>query len=107
MKKEELENKFYEKVENEYNCFIKELLQDKPENIINKAYEITTKEIIKDKLQENEYEKRELKALLQCNKILDECYDEWIDTDANFGDAVEYAIDNRVENIIEEYENVA
>lgn len=107
MNLEKLEQKFHSKIDKEYNMFIQDISKKETNVIIDRAYEIVSKEIIKDKLENQEFDEKELTALLKNENILDECYDEWMDTDANFGELIEYAVDERVERIIEDFENAA
>lgn len=43
------------------------------------------------------------KALLKCPNILEDCYDEWLKTDANFNEVLEFAVENSIEHIKEDY----
>ncbi len=102
-KLEELKQKLNEKVWKEYSDFIEELKKCKPETIIERAYEKVSKEEIIYKVLDQEYEIGELKALLKNDGILEECYDEWLKSDGNFNELLEYAVDNRIEKIVEDY----
>lgn len=102
-KLEELKQKLNEKVWKEYNDFIEELKKCKPETIIERAYEKVSKEEIIYKVLDQEYEIGELKALLKNDGILEECYDEWLKSDGNFHELLEFAVDSRIEKIISDY----
>ena len=45
---------------------------------------------------------KEYKSLLKCSNILSDCYDEWLKSDGNFSEMLEYAMDNRIDLILEE-----
>ena len=76
-----------------------ELKYESKEYIIEQAYEITAKQEIKDYLGHRELNENELKILLKKSYILDSMYDKWLDTDANFCEVLQYAVDDRVEEL--------
>ena len=45
----------------------------------------------------------ECKSLLKCPNILDDCYDEWLKSDGNFNEMLEYSVDNSIEHIEEDF----
>ena len=98
----ELEEKFFDKLEREYEEFIKKLEKCEPSVIIDKAYEKVLKEEIKSILENKDFDEEELNVLLKVEGILDKCYDEWQDFDGNFDEKIEYAVDQRIEKIIDE-----
>ena len=102
-KLEELKQKFDDKIDKEYEKFIKELKQCPPQVIIERAYEKVSKEEMIYKIKDKDYTIADLKALLKSNGILDECYDEWLKSDGNFNEVLEYAVDERIDLIIEDF----
>ena len=86
----------------EYKEFIKDLEQCSPKIIIDRAYEKVCKEEMIYKLKDKDYSISELKTLLKTDEILQECYDEWLKSDGNFNEMLEYAVDNRIDLILEE-----
>lgn len=102
-KLEELKQKFDKKIDNEYKEFIEELKQCSPDVIIERAYEKVSKEEMIYKIKEKDYSVSDLKALLKSDDILDECYDEWLNSDGNFNELLEYPVDERIDSIIDDY----
>jgi hypothetical protein len=98
-----LKQRVQEKLTNEYNDFIKELKNERPEVIIERAYEKVCKEEILYIFEKNDLSVNECKSLLKCPNILDDCYDEWLNSDGNFNEMLEYAVDNSVEHITEDF----
>lgn len=101
---QELKQRFEAKVNREFKEFVEELKQNEPEVIVNTAYELVSKEEMIYKITEKDYTTSELKALLKTDGILDECYDEWLKSDGNFNEILEYAVDKRIEIILDDYE---
>ena len=105
MKNEEiLKQKFEQKIDNEYKEFIENLKQCTPEVIIDRAYEKVSKQEMIYKIKDRDYSNSELRALLKTDGILQECYDEWLKSDGNFTDVLEYAVEERIDLIIEDFE---
>jgi len=100
---ENLKEKLNNKLEKEYDEFIGELKQCKPEVIIERAYEKVTKGEMVDLIKNKDLESTEIKALLKTDNILSECYDEWLKCDGNFNEILDYAVDERIESITDEY----
>ena len=76
--KERLNIEIYNKLNRELKAFKDELTKLKPEEIINKSYEITIKEEFVDLFGgEPKYDLHTLKALLQKDNVLDYLYDDW------------------------------
>lgn len=104
VEKETLREKFEQKIDNEYKEFIEDLKQCTPEGIIDRAYEKVSKQEMIYKIKDRDYSISELKALLKTDEILQECYDEWLKSDGNFTDVLEYAVEERIDLIIEDFE---
>ena len=102
-KLEELKQKFDDKIDNEYEEFIEELKQCSPQVILERAYEKVSKEEMVYKIKDKDYTVSDLKALLKTDGILQECYDEWLKSDGNFNEVLEYAVDERIDLIIDDY----
>ena len=104
MENEELKAKLIEKVQQEYDDFIADLKGKTAEEIVNEyCYEKVTKEEMLYKIKDRDYEKEELEALLKTEDILSQCYDEWLSSDGNFNEMLEYPIDNTIELITDDY----
>lgn len=102
---EDLKEQLGQKIENEFQEFIEDLKQCEPQVIIDRAYEKVSKEEMIYKIKDKEYSKSDLKALLKADEILQECYDEWLKSDGNFNEVLEYAVDERIDLIIDDFKN--
>ena len=103
MKDEQLKQRLIEKVEREYKQFVFNLKSCDKDTIIDKAYEKVCKEEMMYKIQDRNFETDELKALLNCKNVLNECYDEWMHNDGGFNILLEDSIDERVGTITENF----
>lgn len=105
--KEELKKRLDEKVDKEFNNFIAELINCRPQVILERAYEKVAKEEMVYLIKNKEYTITEIKALLKDNCILDECYDEWLKSDGNFNELLDFAVEERITSIVDEFkENI-
>lgn len=102
--RQKLKRKFEEKINKEFRKFVDSLKQYDPEIIVNNAYELVSKQEMIYKIIDKDYTTSELKALLKTKGILNECYDEWLKSDGNFNEVLEYAVDNRIELILDDFE---
>lgn len=100
---DKLKEQLEEKLDNEFKEFIEDLKKCAPEIIIDRAYEKVSKEEMIYKIKDKDYTVSNLKALLKTDGILQECYDEWLKSDGNFNEVLEYAVDDRIDLIIEDY----
>lgn len=98
-----LQYRVAEKMTNEYNDYIEKLKNEKPEVIIEKAYEKVCKEEIIYLFEKKDLSVQECKALLKCPNILEECYDEWLKCDGNFTEILEYSVDWSIDHIMEDF----
>ena len=99
----QLKEKLEQKIDDEFEELKEDLKKCKPEVIIERAYEIVSKEEMTYVIKAKNYSIQELKALLKTDGILEECYDEWLKTDANFNELLEYAVDKRTEIITNDF----
>lgn len=84
------------KLEREFNHFKKGLKKLPKNKIINKAYEITAKEEIKDTLINMELHDAEKEMLFYQDDILNEFYHDWLDCDVPLGDSMQYCIEESI-----------
>ena len=57
-------------------------------------------ETIQDYLAyDKDYSKFELKTLLKREHILEECYDDWLDSDGSFREVIEFSVDDTIDLI--------
>ena len=94
LKKLELELK-------DYKSYVKEQGVD---YAIEKAYELTVKQEIIDCIAyDSDLSNEQRKALLKFDNVLDDCYDEWLKTDGNLREHLNYSVDKSVEHITNDY----
>ena len=98
-----LKQRVQEKITNEYNDFIVELKKERPEVIIERAYEKVCKEEMLYVFEKNDLSVNECKSLLKCSNILDDCSSEWLKSDGDFNEMLEYAVENSIEHITEDF----
>ena len=98
-----LKQRVHEKLTNEYNDFIEEMKKERPEVIIERAYEKVCKQEMLYAFEKKDLSINECKSLLKCPNILNDCYDEWLKCDGNFNEMLEYAVDNSIEHIEEDF----
>lgn len=98
-----LKQRVQEKLTNEYNDFINELKNERPQVILERAYEKVCKEEMLYAFEKKTLDVKECKALLKCPNILNDCYDEWLKSDGNFNEMLDYSIDNSIEHIVDDF----
>lgn len=98
-----LKQRVQEKIINEYNDFISELKKERPQVILERAYEKVCKEEMVYVFEKKDLSVNECKALLKCPNILEDAYDEWLNSDDNFNEQLEFAVDDSVERIVKDY----
>ena len=84
------------KLEREFNHFKRGLKKLPKNKIINKAYEITAKEEIKDTLINMELHDAEKEMLFMQDDVLNEFYHDWLDSDVPLGDSMQYCIEESI-----------
>ena len=84
------------KLEREFNHFKRGLKKLPKNKIINKAYEITAKEEIKDTLINMELHDAEKEMLFYQDNILNEFYHDWLDCDVPLGESMQYCIEESI-----------
>ena len=105
-KEDILKDKLIEKVEKEYQDLIEELKKESSQEILDRAYEKVCKEEMIYCIKDKNLTSKEIKALLKSENILGECYDEWLKTDGNFTENLEYSTDKRLAYIIEDFKKL-
>ena len=84
------------KLEIEFNHFKRGLKKLPKNKIIDKAYEITAKEEIKDTLINMELHDAEKEMLFMQDDVLNEFYHDWLDSDVPLGDSMQYCIEESI-----------
>lgn len=101
---EELQNLLYEKVQQEYDEFIKDLKKLPPEKIIENSYKkVMFEDIVMSFEGEDSYlDKKQLIALLKFKCPLYVCYEAWMDTDYTYMDMLRDSITEYIDREIKE-----
>ena len=100
-----MEDKLYEKLENEMKEFKADIKEKGVDYAIDKAYELTAKQEIIDSIQyDNELSKTQIKALLSRENVLDELYDDWLSFDGNMREHINYSVEKSVDIITNNYQ---
>ena len=97
-------DKLLQKLEEELKEFKSYIKEQGVDFAIDKAYELTIKqEIIDSIIYDRTLSEEEIEVLLKCNNVLDQCYDEWLKSDGNIRDTLNFVVDERVDFIIDDY----
>ena len=92
------------KLEHELNGFKEYVKENGVDFAIDKAYELAVKqEIIDCLIYDNSFSKEQVNSLLKCDNILEECYDEWLKSDGNLREKLNFVVDDRINYIIDDY----
>ena len=99
-----MEDKLYQKLENELKDFKTKMKENGVDYAIDRAYELTTKQEIIDSIEfDHDLSKTQIKALLSRENILDELYDDWLSFDGNMRENINYSVDASLNLITDEY----
>ena len=96
-------NKILDKIKNEYNKYINFLKSKNADFVIENAYEIVFKKQIVSEVEHREFSSDEIRALNKYNGILDEFYSEWLKTDGEDRECLNFAINKRIGSIEEKF----
>lgn len=99
-----MENKLYEKIEDELKKFKLKVQEKGVEYAIEKAYELTAKQEIIDSIKyDHALSNSEIKALMSKENVLDELYDDWLSSGKNMREDINYSVDKSLETISDKY----
>ena len=84
------------KLKREFKAFKKDLKKLPKNKIIDKAYELISKEEIKDTLLNMDIHEAEKEMLFYQDDVLNEFYHDWLDCDVPLGDSMQYCIEESV-----------
>ncbi len=104
MENEKIE-KLNEKLEKEFKEFCEVLKTKTPEEIIERAYEITVKEELKDEIVNMDLHDKEIEIMLEHKNLLTEFYHDWLDCDTPLGESLRENLQESVAIITRYYEN--
>lgn len=88
------------KLAKEYRKFIRNLFSLNKREIINRSYEITVKEQIKDILKEMNLHELEKEVLFLRDDLLAELYQDWIHYDATLKEPITDSVDKSISTIL-------
>ena len=88
------------KLAKEYRKFIRSLFSLNKREIINRSYEITVKEQIKDILKEMNLHEVEKEVLFLRDDLLAELYQDWIHYDATLKEPITDSVDKSISTIL-------
>lgn len=95
-----LDEGFYNKLDNELKEFHENLLEKGKEEILNSAYEITVKKQIKDILKEMNLHEVEKEVLFLRDDLLAELYQDWLHYDATLKEPITDSVDKSISTIL-------
>ena len=99
-----MEEKLFKKLEQEMNNYKNHIKERGVEFAIDRAYELTSKQEIIDSLRyDNSLSKKQIKALLSRDNVLDELYSDWLSFDGNMREHINYSVDKSLNLITDEY----
>ena len=79
--RQKLNQQLNDKVRQELSTFQKEMLSKSPQEIFDAAYQITIKNDIAECILNANYSPQAVKALLKSPDLLQDIYEEWLETD--------------------------
>lgn len=92
------------KLEKEFKDFKESIKEKGVDYAIDSAYELTIKQEIIDIIHYDfKFSPIETKALLKEDDLLQDLYDEWLDSDSNFREPIMDSFDERISEISKEY----
>ena len=98
----QIRKELYSKMEKEYENFIEYLKEQKPQIILERAYEKVFKEETKDMFypEYDKFNEEDIRALNKIENPLDKLYDGWMDCDVNLNELYEYNIQDTLDEIV-------
>ena len=95
-----LDEGFYNKLDNELKEFHEKLLEKENEEILNSAYEIAVKEQIVDILKDMNLHEVEKEILFLRDDLLAELYQDWLHYDATLKEPITDSVDKSISTIL-------
>lgn len=99
-----LDSALENKLEKEFKKFKNELKKKSKLKIMNSAYELTVKEEIKDYLIGMNLFDEEKQMLISQDDILQEFYNDWLDSDVPLGDSIKECLEESVATLSRYYD---
>ena len=92
--KEKLKAKLIDKLELEYNNYVKRLKELSNIMIIENAYQLVTKREIADYIEhELNLSTREMQLFLKNDNVLNKVYNNWLKQDGNYSELLQFPVD--------------
>lgn len=89
-----------ERMRDEYECFLIELEQKSPQEIIASSYEKVFKEDLITAIVEVPLSEKSAKALFKMRYPLDECYNQWLREDITYMEELRDSVDKCADRLI-------
>lgn len=99
----DIKEKLNMKLESEYKNLCDELKRKSKEEIIERAYELTVKDELKEEIKNMDLYDKEIIIMTEQKDLLDEFYHDWLDTDVPLGEALRSTIEESVAVITRYY----
>jgi hypothetical protein len=91
------------KLDKEFDNFCENLKTKTPEEIIEKSYEITVKDELKEEIKNMNLHDKEKAIMIEQNDLLTEFYHDWLDTDVPLGDVLKETLEESVSTLTRYY----
>ena len=91
------------KLDKEFDDFCENLKTKTPEEIIEKSYEITVKDELKEEIKNMNLHDKEKAIMIEQNDLLTEFYHDWLDTDVPLGDVLKETLEESVSTLTRYY----
>lgn len=99
-----MEDKLYEKLENELKEFKEQVREKGVDFAIDSAYELTVKNELVDSVKYDRFlSKTEIAALFTRKNALNELYNDWLSFDGNLREYINYSVDKSLKTITDKY----
>lgn len=98
-----LDERLYNKLDNEIKELYGNLLEKGKEEILNSAYEITVKEQIRDILKEMNLHEVEKEILFLRDDLLTELYQDWLHHDSSLREPITDSVDKSISTILRNF----
>lgn len=99
----DIKEKLNKKLEHEYKKLCDELKRKSKEEIINRAYELTVKDELKEEIKNMDLYDKEILIMTEQKDLLNEFYHDWLDTDVPLGEVLRNTIEESVATITRYY----
>lgn len=99
----DIKEKLNMKLDNEYKNLCDELKRKSKEEIINRAYELTVKDELKEEIKNMDLYDKEILIMTEQKDLLNEFYYDWLNIDVPLGEVLRNTIEESVATITRYY----